>query len=187
MSLTKDALAIQRRDALGCPVITTMELLEHIRHSARHGRRIITVHVVTESTGVKKKCPIAVGAKVSTITGFIQTKGGMYERAVNNEQAKEGFEPTFVADMPNYEWLAEGPFAKMKDRLCLPMKAQGGGSVFYGEDGNVLDASSLKEWMLAKSEPKNQGVDVPVVWRAPYVDNVIEAQIDGQHFVVMNN
>jgi len=187
MSLTKDALAIQRRDALGCPVITTKELEEHLKSAAGNNRTKVTLYVATEKTGVKKACPIPVGAKVSTLSGFIQKKAGMYERSVNNQRFKEGVEETFHADEPNYEWIEEGPLALQCGRLCVPMKVESGGSVYYGEDGTVLDFSTIQEWLTAKSEPKKQGLDKPSVWRAPYSDNVIEAQIDGQHFVVMNN
>lgn len=184
----KAKIAEQRRKALSmCHVITQEELKARLAAAAANNRCIVSISLVAEKTGVKKSCPINVAAKVSTITGIIQRKAGMYERAVDKQRGQEGLEEPFEAGRPNYEWIGDGPFALQSGRLCLPMKAQGGGSVFYGEDGDVLDADSLKPHMLAKSPPKNQGTEEPVQWRAPYADNIIEARIDGESFVVLQS
>lgn len=183
----KALIAEQRRKALSmCRVITQDELRQHLTAAAGRNRCIVSISLVAEKTGVKKSCPINVAAKVSTITGIIQKKAGMYERAVEKQRDNAGLEEPFEAGRPNYEWIGDGPFAMQSGRLCLPMKAEGGGSVFYGEDGAVLDADALKPHMLAKSPPKNQGVETPVQWRAPYADNIIEARIDGESFVVVH-
>lgn len=182
----KALIAEQRRKALSmCRVITQEELRQKLEAAANNNRCIVSISLVAEKTGVKKSCPINVAAKVSTVDGIIQKKAGMYDRSVNNQREKEGLEPTFESGEPNYDWIGEGPFAMMCGRLCLPMKRQGGGSAYYSERGTVINTEQLKEHFTARSKPTNQGTEKPTSWCAPYADNIIEARIDGESFVVL--
>lgn len=181
----KRRIATERSLALAsCTTVSTEQLKDVLQQAAADNRCLVSLTVMAEETGVRKRADIIVAAKVSTIDGVIQRKTGMYERAVNNQRDKEGLEEPFEASTPNYEWIDGGPFATMRDKLCVPMKAQGGGSVYYDEHGQPLDYETVKPHLLAKSSPKNQGTDNPVQWRAPYLKNIIAARVNGQHYVV---
>lgn len=166
-------------------VVSFDKLRQMLLDAAEANRTKITVDIACEDTGVKKSCPFDVAGKVSRLSGFIQRKGGMYQRAVEKQREKEGHpEPSYEAEAPNYAWIDQGPFAEMKDRLCLPMKVESSQPLYYDSNGNVI-SDDLTEWLKGKASPIKQELKKPVDWRAPYATNIIEAQINGEAVCVL--
>lgn len=149
--------------------ITPLELQKRLEEVK--GSKIITVVMNTEvkllkkSRDTKEPCPY-VGVRKRTRAKVIL--GSDYQKGVNTRLSKEGKDADFESQEHSWEVSTDKPIIgtnKAGDQFYANVRIQDTYETEYIIDGKPISEEELALFMRAKSKPKNQGTDDPVVWR----------------------
>lgn len=132
--------------------------------------------------------------RVTKITKGNFYLGSEYQKRVNNNLKKEGKPQNFVSDKPSGKHHVEGSTILLTDDRTnsvhyLHMEWFGKVppfSVEYVMDGNdPIEKEMFQSYMVKKSSPKNQGLDVPVNVITPKLSNIRVLHLNGEKYEIV--
>lgn len=160
--------------------ILTREQLVELLHQKK-GATFVTITTVTIPKLLKEGNPLY--KKVEKIARRNGITGASYQQCVRNRQEKEGLEPNFEAEpLPWGEH--DGPYlVKHKGKYYLKYRASDNNleEVFRRIDNREIISKDLVT-PFYPVKTSRQGVEKPVGWITPSIENIRQISIFGESF-----
>lgn len=121
-----------------------------------------------------------------------------YEKGVKNQRKKEGKDPEGYVPGENFMPLVFGEnnnfigFFEKTGKAALQMRPFEHSYPkvrYFTEEGIEVAYEDIKEFLPKRErDPQNnrQGTEKEIMWRKPYVENILELTFDHVHYVVIN-
>lgn len=158
--------------------ITVEQLRERLQNVT--GAMPISFVALTEAK-LKAGHSFGVVRKLSKINAFV---GFDYAGSVQKQQAREGAYPTFQAAERTWGTKVGKALIEHKGNYSLAAKVENSSRPIYmhSKDGAmaVLAKERLKEFLPAKSDPIQGGIEKKIIYRDFRLDNVISVNMGGE-------
>ena len=174
---TNTQTPVGSKDVFVQPTMTESALLDELRKNK--GARIVTI-VTSTTPRMRKSNPFDGNIrKVSRTNGMLNWH---YARAVNRQRDREGKETNFEAQPRKWGTRIQGtPLIEHKGNFYIEMKVENAIEYRYETlDGQPINKDDVKPHLYARSKPKNQEVENPIILKDYKVGSIASITMDGE-------